>query len=486
MRLHLRRRPRSTLERIRAGESPAREALSTALLAGDTGALMCWRKDGEPLHSPGRAAVLVLGGPGAGKTTHVLIPGVLAHPGPVVAASTKPEVMQHTARGRQTAGRVLAFCPAGEPLPPGVVEARWSPLSSASDYEQAMRTAHALVGAHTHGRHGGGEHFVSRATALLGALLHAAALAGADIAAFVGWVLAGDLDPALSELDAHAPDSLALSTLRGIDRTPDRERGSILSTAADALGAYQFSGALRSATPPQPGENAAWLDPDAFVASEADTLYLVAPSHDQRLLAPLVVGLLTDLRHATYRLSAKLVRAGIGERRCPPVLWALDETANIAPIPDLPALLSEAGGQGLQVMVVLQDLSQARARWGPAASGLLSLVGTTAVLANVRDRQTLEDLSALVGDWDRPVKTVSDTTTRGSTREVGHLLAGSYSTSASNASSWTTRRERVIPPEVVGGLAVGQALLLMHQRAEIVALKPWWADPVLAELSEAG
>jgi type IV secretion system protein VirD4 len=44
------------------------------------------------------------------------------------------------------------------------------------------------------------------------------------------------------------------------------------------------------------------------------------------------------------------------------MLSALDEVANIAPIHDLPALVSQAGGQGLQVMVGLQDLSQARER----------------------------------------------------------------------------------------------------------------------------
>jgi type IV secretion system protein VirD4 len=46
------------------------------------------------------------------------------------------------------------------------------------------------------------------------------------------------------------------------------------------------------------------------------------------------------------------------------MLWALDEVANIAPIHDLPALVSQAGGQRPQVMVGLQDLSQARSRWG--------------------------------------------------------------------------------------------------------------------------
>ncbi len=56
------------------------------------------------------------------------------------------------------------------------------------------------------------------------------------------------------------------------------------------------------------------------------------------LCAPLVVGLLEQIRHATYRRAA----ANPGST---PVFFCLDEIANIAPIPDLPALASEAGGQ---------------------------------------------------------------------------------------------------------------------------------------------
>jgi type IV secretory pathway TraG/TraD family ATPase VirD4 len=444
----LRRKPRSTLDRILAGQAPAREALTSALLRGDTGALLTWHKDGEPVHTSGRAAYLVLGGPGAGKTTHLLIPAVLAHPAPVVSASTKHDVLQATANARGQIGRVLAFAPGAGQLGGGVIEARWSPLASAGDYEQAMRTAQAMVGAHVAGRQGG-EHFASRAQQLLGCLFHAAAVAGASMPTLVGWVMAGDLAPGLAELEEQAPQSIALATLRGLDAIPDRERGSIVSTAADTLRAYQFSGALELARAPAPGENAAWLDPDAFAASAADTLYLVAPSHDQRLLAPVIVGVLTDLRHAAYRLSGELVRAGRGERRDPPILWALDEMANIAPVPDMMSILSEAGGQGLQVLGVLQDLSQARERWGPAADGLLSLVGTTAVMASVRDRNTLENLSAIIGDYDRPIATHSSSTTRGSSRAEGiHGLfePRTLSDSRTAGESWTTRRERAVPP----------------------------------------
>ena len=46
-----------------------------------------------------------------------------------------------------------------------------------------------------------------------------------------------------------------------------------------------------------------------------------------------------------------------------PVLLALDELANIAPLPELPSMVSEGGGQGLVTLACFQDLSQARHRW---------------------------------------------------------------------------------------------------------------------------
>ena len=67
----------------------------------------------------------------------------------------------------------------------------------------------------------------------------------------------------------------------------------------------------------------------------------------------------------------------------------LDEVANIAPIHDLPAHVSEAGGQHLHVMACLQDLSQARNRWGDAAAdGFLSLFQTKLILTGIADSRT--------------------------------------------------------------------------------------------------
>ena len=93
-------------------------------------------------------------------------------------------------------------------------------------------------------------------------------------------------------------------------------------------------------------------------------------------------------------------------RARPPVLLALDEVANIAPIPDLPAMVSEGAGQGLLTLACLQDLSQARARWGTQADAFLSLFGTTVVLGGIADMPTLEALSALAGEVEVPSRTV--------------------------------------------------------------------------------
>ena len=134
------------------------------------------------------------------------------------------------------------------------------------------------------------------------------------------------------------------------------------------------SGALAS-TSLQP------LDLEAF-CDGANTLYICSAGRRQRQFAPLVVGIIGDVRDAAYARSAGKRGRPRGRRR--PTLLALDEVANIAPIPDLPSMVSEGAGQGLLVLACLQDLSQARGRWGQAADGFLSLFGTTVVLRGHR------------------------------------------------------------------------------------------------------
>jgi type IV secretion system protein VirD4 len=187
--------------------------------------------------------------------------------------------------------------------------------------------------------------------------------------------------------------------------------------------------------------------------SSHDTVYIHAPAESQRMAAPLVCGLLAEIRRATYRAHAAGQLAGR-------VLFALDEVANVAPIAELPQIASEGGGQGLLLLAVLQDLSQARARWGTAADGFLTLFGTKLILPGVAEQRTLETISTTLGEYDRKVVTQ----TRAQTPDRLFWSQRSYSHS--------TQRTRVLSPGEVANIPAGHALHLDGVQWELVTLTP--------------
>ena len=241
--------------------------------------------------------------------------------------------------------------------------------------------------------------------------------------------------------------------LVGIAKTDGRERSSIFSATAGVLAAYNADATRRAATTTN-------FDAARFAAS-GDTIYITAPAHKQALCAPLVVGLLEQIRHATYERSRT---QGIR----PPVFLCLDEVANIAPIHDLPALVSEAGGQGLHVMACLQDLSQARTRWGDAAAdGFLTLFQTKLVLTGVADGRTLEAISLALGEYDRQL--VSYTLGRSRTERLFPPPA-----TASESVTYHTQRHRTLPPGEIARLPNGHGLLLRGTHWGLLRLTPWY------------
>ncbi len=177
-------------------------------------------------------------------------------------------------------------------------------------------------------------HWSERAAALLAPLLYAAHLTSKPIEEVLRWTLRQDTSTALQALAEQNKDRVATDVLIGIERTDARERSSIYSATAGVLAAYNADATRASAKDPN-------FDPKQF-AQGTDTIYITAPEHKQALCAPLIVGLLEQIRHAVYEQTHS---QSPGKR----MLWALDEAANIAPIHDLPALLSQAGGQNLQV-----------------------------------------------------------------------------------------------------------------------------------------
>ena len=103
-------------------------------------------EDGQWRFAQPERAVLLLGPPRSGKTSGVIIPAVLAHHGPAVATSTKPDVARATARTRARDGRVWMFDPTGASSPPaGLEQLRWSPVTSALTWDGAVLIARAMT-----------------------------------------------------------------------------------------------------------------------------------------------------------------------------------------------------------------------------------------------------------------------------------------------------------------------------------------------------
>jgi len=419
-----------------------------------------------PLWAPAEQAVLVLGPPRSGKTSGLVVPTVLSAPGAVVSTSTKPDVLKITARARRRDGPCLLYDPSGTvETPAGVERVRWSPVSGCRSWDDALLVARGLVGStRPSGGRNDGDHWSERAQALLAPVLHAAALEGAEFGTVLSWIDRRQAGTALGILDREGA-GIAGDLLAGIAATEDRELSGIWSTASGVLSAYRSEAALASTVAPD-------FDARAFCDSSA-TLYICATGRHQGLVAPLVVGLLTDIRAAAYQ------RAAEGRTGRVPVVLALDEVANIAPVPDLPSMVSEGGSQGVSTLACLQDLSQARGRWGTAAEGFLSLFGTTVVLPGIGDVRTLEALSTLAGEEEVTTRSLSQPVVTGG--GVGRAVmdrvlrnGGRRGQDPSITTSTVLRRR--LPVDVVGRGHPGMALAVNEKNAMgWVHLTPWFS-----------
>ncbi|TFC15205.1 type VI secretion protein [Cryobacterium algoritolerans] len=405
-------------------------------------------------------SILVIGPPRSGKGAHIVINAILDAPGPVVTTSTRPDNLTTTLRARQRLGPVAVFDP--QQLAPGIpVGLRWSPIRGCEDPLTAMIRAAGLAagtGLAAGGVDGGGFWEAKTRTALQ-SLLHAAALDGCPPAELFRWTL----DPAA----AHDAVSILLSTpgaatgwgdsLQAMLEADPRTRDSIWQGVSLSLGALADPRVLDAVSPGE-GEE---FDPEAFLRSNG-TLYLLATGAGSNNSATLVSALVEDLVETARRIAAR----SAGARLDPPLLLALDEIGNLAPLPSLPNLMAEGGGTGITTMPVLQSLAQARTKWSDNAAGTIwdsSIVKI--VLGGGSNSRDLQDLSTLIGDRDE----TTDSTTIGDR--------------GSRSSQRSIRRVAIMPPDTIRTLPFGTGLIMLRAAPPVVAsLRMWTARPDAKEL----
>ena len=153
-----------------------------------------------------------------------------------------------------------------------------------------------------------------------------------------------------------------------------------------------------------------------------NTLYLIAPAHDQRRLR----GLFTALRRRHHRRRVRALRQ-TGQPIDPALLLALDEAANIAPLPNLDEIASTGPGQGVQLLTILQNISQAADRWGrDRAETIIANHRARLFCSGIGDRATLDYLRHTLGEEE---------ITRISTHRQSALTPGSRTSDATSARS---------------------------------------------------
>ena len=403
-------------------------------------------------------SMLLIGPPRSGKGMFVVLNCILDAPGAVIATSTRPDNLTVTLQARRKVGPVALFDP--QRLAPGLpVGMRWSPVRGCDDPLTAMIRATGLAASTGFGDVEAGGFWEGKTRAGIQALLHAAAIDGRDARALYQWALSPSAAAEAVRIlqgSTLAAEGWAESLDSMIEADP-RTRDSIWQGIGLAFQSLADPRVMDAVTP-NAGEE---FDPEAFL-QERGTLHLLATAAGAGASAPLVAAFIEDLVEVARRMAAR----SPGARLDPPLLLALDEIGNLAPLPSLPTLMAEGGGSGITPLPVLQSLAQARESWGEHnATAIWDASIVKVILGGASNARDLQDLSALFGERDE------------STDSVSTDQYGGYSTQRS------LRRMPVLPPDLLRALPFGTGVVVLRSARPIVTdLRAWTKRPDAAEL----
>jgi hypothetical protein len=339
---------------------------------------------GLRLRVPVQESITITAPPRAGKT------GMLAHLvlrfcGPAVATSVKSDIYELTSGLRAQRGPVAVFNPQRVSDLPSTFA--WSPVDGCRDPEVAARRAEAFTGAISVKGTEQEDFWAQQASEFFRAALMAADLAGGDMRLVARWLM-GTAEDAEAILEQAGQTQWATSLAQL--RSPAERTISTIRLLHNKALSFLGNPALAAAVLPRPGQG---FDIEGFLAA-CGTLYLIAEAQTEEApVAPLMACFLNEV-HYTAKLAGSRMP---GRRLDPPLLMALDEIANIAPIA-IPNFMADSGGRGIQLAIVSHGLGQLRDRWGEHGAQIISdTAGCKVFLPGITDTALLKSASELCG-----------------------------------------------------------------------------------------
>ncbi|MFJ8628131.1 type IV secretory system conjugative DNA transfer family protein [Kitasatospora sp. NPDC093550] len=343
------------------------------------------------------SSVLMLAAPRQGKTSQVIIPWIKAWRGPMLVTSVRGDLLDATALIRRKLGPTLAMTPTGMVEWPDQVQ--WSPASGCADFGKAMQRADLMVriGKSETSDSSGAGFFGATATSLLAAWLHAAEITDNSMEDVLRWAFNPHVEEPIKLLaESRRAEPGVAEMLDALYRQPGETRANLFSTVQTALTPL-FSPLARRTFVPKTGNS---IDIEAWLRSNG-TIYLLVDKEDSKALAPLISAFVSEVFGTAKRIADR----SPGGRLDPPLGALLDEVANVTPLPNLPDLMSFAGGSGIYVLAVLQNMAQARTIWGHDGAEMLWGSSTIKIALGGLGGAELEEFSKLAGIYRESLTT---------------------------------------------------------------------------------
>ncbi|MGW1991387.1 type IV secretory system conjugative DNA transfer family protein [Embleya sp. NPDC001921] len=404
-------------------------------------------------------------GPRTGKTTARAIPNIVAAPGAVVVTSNKRDIVDATRLSRARRGKVWIFDPQNQAG--GKPTWYWDPLTYVGDsIVKATKLAgrFASINRPSHAR--SDAYFEPAAETLISNLLLAASINGDQITQVYTW-LTRPTDSTPERILRSAGHSPSADAVDGVITAPDRQRAGVYGTALQIV-SFLIAPTVTAWVTPGDQPNRPSFDYKAFVRS-GDTIYLLS-EETNKMAAPLVVAL-------TAALAEEAENAGLdqpGGRLPIPMLFVLDEAANVCPWKALPDKYSHFGSRGVVMMTILQSWAQGVAAWGDV--GMAKMWGAANVRVyggGVLDTKFLGDLAAASGSFEP------------GTTSYSRKSSDYFEKNISKAS----RAESVLEVADLASMPRGRAFVQFSgTKPALIKPIPWWegayADEIRSSLAQ--
>lgn len=353
---------------------------------------------GARLFADVESVCLSIFGPRQGKSSTQVIPAVLDAPGAVVTTSNKPDVIDATRLPRSMKGTVWAFNP--QKISPDRATWWWNPLSYVTDDDQAQKLSDIFKAAKSGANSKGDDpYFDPEGIDLMAALFLAAALGRKPISIVYDWISGGRV--AMEEpkrILREAKNGIYARHADGLEaqlQLDDGQRDGIVGTAKSSLKVLKSVGIQDWVNPTGPTDPRPQFSPETFVREAKDTLYLLSKEGGGSAAA-LTTALTVAVADAgeDYAMTQRFRRLPV------PMVFALDEIANVCPWKELPGKYSHYGSKGLLTIAWLQSYSQGEELWGE--KGMRKIYSATTVKtigSGLDEERYLREVSTIIGEY---------------------------------------------------------------------------------------